>query len=163
MRIITLIALFIALLAFAAMGGFFYTYSISVMRGLDAADPQASVNAMQAINREVTNGWFAAAFFGAPIYGTLTGLACLIVGQRRSALFCILAVLIYMGGTFAVTVAYHLPLNDGLAQITTAKEWLPVWQNYTGPWTGWNHVRTIAALLSVLAMGEALRCYSPKA
>jgi uncharacterized membrane protein len=40
------------LLASALSAGFFYTYSISVMPGLAAADPSSAIRAMQGINAD---------------------------------------------------------------------------------------------------------------
>ncbi|EFG2885686.1 hypothetical protein BO068_004877, partial [Escherichia coli] len=61
----------LALILCGAIAGFFYAYSSSVMRGLDATDPRAAIAAMQGINATVRNAFFAPAFFGTPV-------ACLI-------------------------------------------------------------------------------------
>lgn len=57
----------IALLLCGAIFGFFYAYSVSVMWGLDSADPRSAIAAMRGINRVVRNAAFAPAFFGTPL------------------------------------------------------------------------------------------------
>jgi hypothetical protein len=53
----------VGLLAGALSAGFFYTYSISVMPGLAAADPLSGIRAMQGINAVIRTPVLAFAFF----------------------------------------------------------------------------------------------------
>lgn len=154
------LATFIALLGFALAAGFFYTYSISVMRGLDSAPAMAAIDAMRGINREVTNGWFALSFFGSPLYAAIGVVLCLFSGMKRTAIWLALAFLIYMAGTYAITVTQHLPRNDALAMIDTSKtgqDFVEIWNTYSSEWTAWNHVRAISAFLAAACAGWALR------
>ncbi len=149
--VLPLTILLIALLGFGSAGGFFYAYSSSVMVGLDASPAAAAIEAMQGINREVRNFWFAISFFGAPIYGAIATVICFLYGLRRVALIVLLATLIYLGGTFAVTVVIHLPLNEALADVSTSQapdQLVSIWEAYSMKWTPWNTARAVAALAS---------------
>ena len=57
--------LLLGLLASALMAGFFYAYSVSVMRGLDATEPLAAALAMRNINALIRTPVFFFGFFGA--------------------------------------------------------------------------------------------------
>jgi uncharacterized membrane protein len=65
----------VGLLACALSAGFFYTYSISVMPGLAAADPLSAIRAMQGINAVIRTPVFAFAFFGALLFPVAAALA----------------------------------------------------------------------------------------
>lgn len=57
--------------------------------------------------------------------------------------------LLYEIGTFGTTMRFNVPLNDQLAVSDSGSpETEPVWQHYLSIWTCWNHVRTLAAILS---------------
>lgn len=53
----------------------FYTYSISVMPGLEASEPGAAVRAMQGINAVIRTPVFAFSFFAALILPLLASVA----------------------------------------------------------------------------------------
>jgi uncharacterized membrane protein len=73
------------LLASALSAGFFYTYSISVMPGLAAADPSSAIRAMQGINAVIRTPVFAFAFFGALVFPLAVSLAAWIGRERQVA------------------------------------------------------------------------------
>jgi uncharacterized membrane protein len=137
--------LLLALAAFASAlsAGFFYTYSISVMPGLDAIDPFAAVVAMQGINATIRTPVFAFAFFG-PLAFTILAAA---LARRRGVLLPLLAAaIVYAAGVLALTFVVHVPMNDALAEVkTAANDALTIWREYAAPWLAWNHVRAIAA------------------
>lgn len=149
----------IALVLSGAIAGFFYAYSSSVMRGLDAAPPAAAIAAMQGINAEVRNAVFAPAFFGAPIACALAALV-LLATRRRGACFAMaLAALIYLGGALLPTFAVNVPMNEALTLIEIpadpqAAERL--WSDYSLPWTWWNHLRAAMSFVSLLCVGWAI-------
>ncbi len=151
MLIARLTLLTIDTLMTAAIAGFFYAYSSSVMIGFDAASPHAAIEAMQAINATIRNPIFAPAFFGPAIVGF--GLA-LAYGVARCppAWFARGAFLTYLIGGFLLTLSVNLPMNDGLASSTiptNPEAARLVWITYSEPWTWWNTVRTIASFVSL--------------
>jgi uncharacterized membrane protein len=71
------------------------------------------------------------------------------------------------GGVFAlvavvVTIACNVPLNNHLAGLDvtglSAADAQLEWQAYFGPWTAWNHVRTVAPLIGSVLPVVGLRC-----
>jgi uncharacterized membrane protein len=142
-----------------AMAGFFYAYSMSVMRALDAVDPKAAIASMQSINIVVRNAIFFPAFFGTPVVALVAGGLWWKAGAGQVALLLLLAAIVYLAGTFLVTVVANVPMNEALAIATIPTDPAQartLWQNYSGPWTLWNHVRTVASFVTLLLVGWAL-------
>lgn len=150
------VLLALALLASALGAGFFYTYSISVMPGLAAADPAAAIRAMQGINATIRTAVFAFAFFGAlalPLAAAAAGLAA---GHRDVALLALAAAAIDGLGVVGTTFLVNVPMNEALAAVVPGADAAAVWAAYAGPWTAWNHVRTLAALAALGCVGWAV-------
>ena len=157
----------LALLHAGAIFGFFYAWVCSTMWGLDAADPNVAIAAMQAMNASVRNPVFAPAFFGTPVILAAAALAAWNVEDRRSALLFASAGLLYAVGAMVPTAAINVPLNETLAALETPLDTAgarDAWQAYSNPWQFWNAVRAVAAggalLLAgwgVLGMGRAPR------
>src|SRR5215213_8253566 len=129
------------LLATALSAGFFYTYSVSVMPGLTAADPSSAIRAMQGINAVIRTPVFAFAFFGSLVFPLAVSLAAWIGRERQVAVLALLSTALYGLGVFAVTFLVNVPLNEALAGANpTSDTAASLWANYLGPWTVWNHV-----------------------
>ena len=84
------------LLASALSAGFFYTYSISVMPGLAAADPSSAIRAMQGINAVIRTPVFASGFFGALLLPLAVFLAAWIGRARQVAALAFLSAALYI-------------------------------------------------------------------
>ena len=137
------------LLASALSAGFFYTYSISVMPGLAAADPSSAIRAMQGINAVIRTPVFAFGFLGALLFPFAASLAAWIGRARQVAVLAFLSAVLYGLGVFAVTFLVNVPLNEALAGANpTSDTAASLWANYYGPWTAWNHVRAVCASLA---------------
>jgi uncharacterized membrane protein len=137
------------LLASALSAGFFYSYSISMMPGLAAADPSSAIRAMQGINAVIRTPIFAFAFFGSLVFPLATSLTAWTGRARQVAVLAFLSAVLYGLGVFAVTVLVNVPLNEALASANpTSDTAASVWANYYGPWTAWNHVRAVSANLA---------------
>jgi uncharacterized membrane protein len=141
-----------ALAAATAIGsglvaGFFFAFSICVMRALGRLPTDQGIAAMQSINLVVLNPWCFTAFFG-------TAAACLVLGitailnWREPAAMCLLAgCLLYLVGSMLVTMAFNVPLNNALAAVDpTSGRGGELWKRYLAGWTAWNHLRTAASL-----------------
>ena len=137
------------LLATALSAGFFYTYSISVMPGLAAADPFSAIRAMLGINAVFRSPIFAFAFFGSLVFPLAASLAAWIGRARQVAVLAFLSAALYGLGVFAVTFLVNVPLNEALAKANPTNDTAAsVWANYYGPWTAWNHIRAVCASLA---------------
>lgn len=138
------------------VGGVFFAFSTFVMAALGRLPPQQGVDAMNAINVTVINPAFMAAFMG-------TALICLVLAvgaafqldQAHNQLI-LAASLLYLFGCFGVTMAFNVPLNDRLAAVGPAQA-ADLWSIYRRDWTLWNHVRTVAPVLSAVLFTLALR------
>ncbi len=141
-----------------AITGFFYAYSVSVMRGLDAVAPQNAITAMQGINATVRNAMFAPAFFGTPLAAIAAGAAFLVIGRKRAGLAMLAAAVIYILGAFVPTFAINVPMNNELAgvDLSTASQPEKIWGDYSDPWTWWNTLRTLFSALSLALVGAAI-------
>ena len=144
-----------ALLLCAAIAGFFYAYSVSVMWGLNDANPQSAIAAMQGINRVVRNIAFAPAFFGTPIALAFAAWAFWREGLGRAALLFLIAAAIYVLGAVLPTLAISVPMNNLLAEAGTPASDAAarlIWDEYSHRWLIWNTIRMLASFLS-LALG----------
>ena len=149
----------LSLLFSGAIFGFFYAWVCSTMWGLDAADPNIAIAAMQAMNASVRNAAFAPAFFGTPFVLLVTALVAWGSREGRAALFFAAGGLLYLLGALLPTVVVNSPMNEALALIETpleASRAREVWQDYSGPWQRWNTVRTIVSCITLLLVGLGL-------
>lgn len=159
MRRLALAVSFVALALAGAIAGFFYAYSVSVMWGLDGADPASAIRAMQGINGAVRNAAFAPAFFGTPVAAALAAFLWLGSGRPAPALFFSAALVVYALGALMPTLLVHVAMNDALAKVVVPADPQAariLWQDFSGRWLGWNHVRTGASLVALLLMGAGL-------
>jgi uncharacterized membrane protein len=156
-----LVLIYASLLLSGAVFGFFYGWSITVMRGLDQTDASAAIAAMQSVNASIMTPWFVLIFFGTPLLLAGSALAAWLAGGGTSASWLLVATLTYLFGCFAVTVAFNVPMNEALGTVDAASVSDPagIWSAYSGPWTAWNHVRTAACGFSLLATGLGLRAW----
>ena len=137
-------------------GGVFFAFSTFVMRAVDWLPPAQSVAAMQALNKYAPNPLFMAFLFG-----TAAASGALIVHGVRSgepdAKYLVAGGVSYLIG-IVVTIAYHVPHNDALDLVdANGPGAAGAWSRYYGPWTAWNHVRTLTSLGAAAAYGMALR------
>jgi uncharacterized membrane protein len=138
-------------------GGFFFAFSVVVMRALGGRPPPEGIAAMQAINVVVLNPWFLGAFFGTAVLCIAAiARAALDWAAWRSA-WMIAGGLSYLVGTIGVTMRFNVPRNDALARaMPSGADGAALWAGYLDAWTAWNHVRTAAAVLASLLFGIAL-------
>lgn len=149
----------LSLLFSGAIFGFFFAWVCSTMWGLDAADPNTAIAAMQAMNASVRNAAFAPAFFGTPIILFVTALVAWRSRESRAALLLGAGGLLYLLGALILTVLVNSPMNETLALVETPMEVSrarEVWQDYSDPWQRWNTVRTIVSCGTLLLAGLAI-------
>ncbi|MEO0637780.1 MAG: anthrone oxygenase family protein [Pseudomonadota bacterium] len=145
----------VALVAVAAVAGFFYAYSSSVMVGLNASTPEVALKAMQGINAEVRNPIFALSFFGSAILLPAATALLVVQGSRKAALPLGAASAVYILGGFMLTMVINVPMNEALAvvDVDALPDPAAAWADYAEPWTFWNHVRTVLSLSAVALAG----------
>ena len=149
----------LSLLFSGAMFGFFFAWVCSTMWGLDAADPNIAIAAMQAMNASVRNWLFAPAFFGTPVLLVFAALVAARARKRCAAVCFALAGLLYVLGAMLPTMTVNVPLNEALASVAApldAAGAQQAWRNYSGPWQSWNIVRAAAAGVALAIAGWGL-------
>ncbi|HEV7433449.1 MAG TPA: anthrone oxygenase family protein [Pseudorhizobium sp.] len=148
----------ISIVLSGAIFGFFYAWVCSTMWGLDQADPQVAVAAMQAMNASVRNAVFFPAFFLTPVLLGLTAGAAYAAHSRAAAGWFIAAAGLYLSLGLLLTVLVNVPMNEALAAVgtpTSTDEARRAWAEYSGPWQAGNTVRTVASgvVLALAAIG----------
>ena len=149
----------LVLLHSGAMFGFFYAWICSTMWGLDAADPNVAISAMQAMNASVRNPVFALGYFGTPVLLAAVALVAWKGKERRAAILLGMSSLLYVLGVMVPTSMTNVPLNETLAVVEVplaAARAQEVWQSYSAPWQFWNTIRAVAAGVSLLLTGMAV-------
>jgi len=141
-----------AALGAAVIGGTMFAFSSFVMPALARLQPASGILAMQQINAAAVTRSFIGVFLA-------TAVACVALGASsalhpdRAALVRGVGALLYLAGTFALTLAVHVPRNDALASLDpTSLEAAAQWKHYVASWSSWNHVRTAAALLGAAVL-----------
>ena len=140
------------------IGGVFFGFSSIVLRALARLPPAQGLAAMQSINIVVINPVFLGVFLGTAGTSAVLGVAGLVAFSERDALWLLAGGLLYVVGTFAVTMAFNVPRNEALAALDpNGAEAAAAWTRYVREWTAWNHVRTAAAIAAAGCFAIALR------
>jgi uncharacterized membrane protein len=128
--------------------GFFFTYAVSVTRGLRLVDDATYVATMQSINETVRTGWFAVVFFGPLPLLAAAAILMARLGAPRHAVITAAAAALYAVGVLGVTFLGNVPLNDDLAETTsTSPAALELARhNYEDSWNDLNLIRTLTAV-----------------
>ena len=131
--------------------GIFYAFSTFVMAGLARIPSEQGIAAMNSINVTVINPWFVAVFLGTPLLCAILIIMALFKWSEPGTLFILAASVIYIAGSFLVTMMFNVPLNDALAAAAPASsEGAALWARYLKEWTWWNHVRTALPLAAMV-------------
>lgn len=118
---------------------------------------------MQAINITVINPLFMAVFLGTAAACIFLAVSSLSKWHQPGAAYLLLGSLLYLIGTFGVTILCNVPLNEALAKVDpSSAEGARVWASYLANWTLWNHLRTAAALAAAASLTIALCCRAPQ-
>jgi uncharacterized membrane protein len=103
--------------------GFFFAFSIWVMRALSKLAPVHGIGAMQSINLIVINPWFLAVFFG---IGAACGLAVVwSLWQWRDprAVYWLVGGALYLAGTILVTMLFERGTERSAHRVSTCSRW----------------------------------------
>lgn len=147
---LVMIVEFAAALGAGLTAGIFYAFSTFVMTALGRLPPEQGITAMNSINVAVINAWFMAVFMGTPLLCLGAAILALVKWHEPGSAYVLIAAILYITGSFGVTMAFNVPLNNALAAVTPASsEGAALWARYLNEWTFWNHVRTAAPLLAL--------------
>ncbi len=143
-----------ALLTQGLAVGTFFAFSTFVMAALDRLGPGEAVRAMRSINATILGSPFMAVFLVSVILAVALPLVDGLSDGRWNPLL-IGSGVVYLIGTFGMTLLRNVPLNDALARATSLDA--ETWRAYASAWTFWNHVRTLAGIVSIAGGAWSLR------
>ena len=148
---------FLAALGTALLAGNFFAFSAFLMRALGGLSAERGIVAMQAITVAIKWPVFLVLFFGtAALCAVLAGSALLHWGAPGSC-YVLAGTLLFLLGTFAVTMMRNVPFNRELIAVAPdTKDARDLWKRFQASWSMWNHVRTISAFLACAALILAL-------
>lgn len=157
MSILDVLAL-AAAIGSALIGGAFFAFSSFVMGALGKLPPPQGIAAMQSINVVVLNPVFLGVFVGTALVGIGLAIAAGARWQEPGAGWLLAGALLYVVGTFVVTMVFNVPRNEALARVAPeSAEAATLWADYLKVWTAWNTVRAVAAIAALAAFVMALR------
>lgn len=140
------------------IAGVFFAFSSFVMRALSRLPPGEGMAAMQSVNVAVLNPLFLGVFVGTAAACAAAVAASWLRWDDPGAGYLLAGGLLYLVGTFLVTMAFNVPRNEALAAVTQANpDAARLWASYLTSWTAWNHVRTAAALAAAASFTISLR------
>lgn len=151
------ITLFIAVLLTGLSAGFFYAWEVSVIQGNKLVSDRSYLESMQNINRAIINPAFLLVFMGSMIMLVVSSYVQFRSGVSLSFWFLLTAAIVYLIGTFGVTIGGNVPLNDALDAINInslgAEEIKAFRMSYEAKWNSLHSIRTAFA---VMAFGLSL-------
>jgi uncharacterized membrane protein len=139
------------------IAGFFFAFSVCVMKALGALPAPRGIAAMQTINVVVINPMFLTAFLGTAAGCVLVSIGALVRWHGPTSPYVLAGSVLYLVGGLLVTMACNVPRNDALAAVAPeSAEAERVWLEYLSSWTTWNHVRAVASLAAAALFSVAL-------
>ncbi|MCP2364084.1 putative membrane protein [Nonomuraea thailandensis] len=141
-----LVLALITLVLHGALTGLFYAFSMSVMPGLNAIDPAQAESAMRSVNQKIQNVWLFLVFIGSPLAALVSGF----LADGMAATWFFAAAGVNFVGSFLVTVAINVPMNNALDAGTMA------FKDYSPRWTAFNTLRTVACAAGLVLVGLGL-------
>ena len=131
-RVLTLISA----LGSGLMAGFFFAFSVSVMKALGRLPPAQGIAAMQSINVVVINPVFLIAFFGTAVSCVAVVISALRAWPGPGAAYLLAGGLLYLVGSFLVTIVFNVPRNDALEAVDPmSTDGAALWASYLTVWT----------------------------
>lgn len=143
----------------ALVTGLFYGYSVSVNGGLHRLNDSEYIKAMQSINAVIQNPLFFVSFIGPVI---LLPLAAFLQRDSNSMQFALLLAssVIYIAGSFGLTMVGNVPLNVRLAKFDANKglgnEIVQARAEFEKPWNRLHAIRTIASIAATVLIFVAI-------
>ena len=139
------------------MAGFFFAFSVAVMKALARLPAREGMAAMNSINVVVINPLFLTVLLGTAVACVLVIISALVRWHNPGAIWLLVGGALYLVGSFLVTAVFNVPKNNALAAVDPAStDGARVWASYVTSWTAWNHVRTVAALVAAALLTIAL-------
>jgi uncharacterized membrane protein len=147
----------LACIGAATVGGVFFAFSTFIMKAFAQLPASQGVAAMQRINVVVLNPLFLGVFMGSAVLAAACALASFFPWSAPSSPWLLAAGLLYLVGSFFVTMVFNVPMNERLGRLDApSSEAAVYWPVYVRDWSRWNHLRTAASLASAACSAAAL-------
>ncbi len=139
------------------VAGLLFAFSVAVMPALTRQPDEHGLRVMQTINVVILNPLFLGVFMGTAILAAAIAVVAVVLPGRVHTAWALAGAVLYLAGTFGITMFANVPLNNRLAALD-AKDVssAAVWRMYLARWTRWNHVRTAAGALAAAAWMVAM-------
>lgn len=137
------------------LAGIFLAYVVSVNGALHKLTDREYVRAMQQINIVIQNGLFFLAFMGpVPLLPIITYMSRDATNPLQFPLL-LAASVIYIGGSFILTIVGNVPYNERLARVNVdggSSEVAAARAQFEKPWNAMHAVRTIASIAAAVLL-----------
>jgi uncharacterized membrane protein len=139
-------------------GGVLFAFSTFVMPGLARVErPEEGMRAMQSINVTAVTPPFMSALFGTAAICAVLAVWGIVDLDEDYGPYLLIGGLLYLAGVIGVTMGYHVPRNNALAEADSeSAEGRELWIRYLAEWTRMNHVRVVAGLGAAVLFAVAL-------
>jgi uncharacterized membrane protein len=140
------------------IGGVFFAFSSFVMPALAKLPPSQGLAAMQSINVAVLNRSFLGVFVGTAVLCSSVAALSMLAWSAAGSTLRVAGSALYVVGTFIVTMACNVPLNNALLNVppVVPEEAARAWSRYVPQWTAWNSVRALAAAAAAMMLTLSL-------
>jgi uncharacterized membrane protein len=147
------ILLVLTILGNGLVAGVFFAFSSFMMDVFAGLPDRQGMAAMQSVNIIIEKSTFMLPL----VLTAVSSLVLAVIAFRNpggaGSGFVIAGCLLYLIGSFGVTMFFNVPLNNALASSNASLE---LWRSYQETWTIWNHVRTVAGVLAMAALALGL-------
>lgn len=138
----------------ALIAGLFYSYSCSVNPGLGKLADREYLLAMQSINKEILNPVFFLSFMGTLFMLPISTFLHYKSGDMIAFWLLLAATILYAAGTFVITMAGNVPLNETLNAFdinsNSVNEIAEQRRVFESSWNMFHSIRTIAAIAALI-------------
>ncbi len=149
---LTNISIFISIILTGLSAGFFYSWQVSVIQGTLKVSDAHYLFTMQSINKEILNPAFFLVFFGSLIAMIISSF--MTFGSGSTFWLVLAALAVYFLGTFVVTAAGNVPLNDQLEALNlrqlSAAQMAEFRTMYELKWNRLHFIRTAFSVISFI-------------
>lgn len=143
----------LAVVGCALMAGLFFAFSNFVMKALARLPSEQGMAAMQLINVTIINPVFLLIFLGTAVLSLILGIYAFTHWGEAGSPWLVVGGACYLFGTFGVTMAFNVPLNNLLARADpSASTSADTWSSYVSRWLLWNHFRAVMAIVATATL-----------
>ncbi|MDF1809482.1 MAG: DUF1772 domain-containing protein [Phycisphaerales bacterium] len=145
-----------AILVTGVVGGIFFAFSDFIMRSLATTPPSSGIDAMTEINRKVYRSVFIHGIWISAVLSVILIFAGVTQISDPESIWLIVGGSCYLLGVMGVSILFNIPMNHKLESLASRFEdsanlrAQKFWSIYLSRWTLWNHVRSVAAVISTL-------------